>query len=276
MRLYISADIEGIAGVVSTAQTLEDGFEYERACRWMTEEVLAACRGAMDAGVTEVVVSDSHGNGQNLLLDLLPDGVELIRHWPRPWAMMQGIEHGTYDMAMLIGHHGGAQHHPATLAHTFAGRMITQVRVNNAVASETTVNAAIAANFGVPVVLASGDQAYVQHVKELLPDVLTVVTKEAHGRYSARTRTPAAVCRELTEKAGEAAAAVSSGRSFRPFMLEEPVTLEIDFQQHAVPELLELLPQVERNHALGIHFEARSVEELSRFLSFVIALGPLQ
>ena len=87
-RLYISADIEGIAGVVSGEHTMPAGFEYNQAREWMTNEVLAACSAAFDNGIKDIVISDSHGNGQNLLLDRLPTGTQLVRSWPRPLCMM--------------------------------------------------------------------------------------------------------------------------------------------------------------------------------------------
>ena len=115
MRLSISADIDGVAGVVTFHQTGPKGFEYERARRWMTNEVVAACHAARDCGVTDIVVSDSHGSGENLLLEEFPEGVQIVRSWPRPLAMMQGVETGPFVAAFLLGYHAGAHHEACAL-----------------------------------------------------------------------------------------------------------------------------------------------------------------
>jgi D-amino peptidase len=148
-RLYISADIEGTAGVVSGDQCMPGQFEYEKAREWMTAEVIAACEAAFNSGIDEVVVSDSHGNGQNLLLDKMPDNVQVVRSWPRPLCMMEGIDLGNYVGAMLIGYHSGASDMRGVLAHTLHGGAIAEVRLIGNVASETVISAATAAHCGV-------------------------------------------------------------------------------------------------------------------------------
>jgi len=166
MRLYISADIEGVAGVVTFHQTGPKSFEYERARRWMTGEVVAACHAARDCGVTDIVVSDSHGSGENLLLEEFPAGVQIVRSWPRPLAMMQGLEIGPFDAAFLLGYHAGAHHEAGVIAHTMTGQIL-ELRLNGVQASETVLSAAIASHFGVPVAMVSGDDAYCAHAGEV-------------------------------------------------------------------------------------------------------------
>jgi D-amino peptidase len=156
MRVYVSADLEGVAGVVSPQQTRVEGFEFALARRWMTHEVVAACEAARAAGAVEVIVSDSHGTGQNLLLDELPAYVRVARNWPRPLGMMQGIEVGAYAGAILLGHHAGAHHDRGVLAHTLHSRMIQSLALNGRPASEIVLAAATAGHYGVPVVLVTG------------------------------------------------------------------------------------------------------------------------
>jgi len=91
-RLYISADMEGVAGVTTKEQLVVGGFEYQEARQWMTDEIIAVCNAAFQSGIEEVVVADSHSNGQNILIDQLPENVQLIRSWPRPLGMMQGVD----------------------------------------------------------------------------------------------------------------------------------------------------------------------------------------
>ncbi len=106
LKVYISVDMEGIGGVVTNEQLGPAGFEYQRARQFMTDEVNAAIQGARDAGATQILVSDSHGNGQNILIDQLPNDVTIIRSWPRPLMMMEGID-STFDAALFIGYHSG-------------------------------------------------------------------------------------------------------------------------------------------------------------------------
>src|SRR6185503_14730434 len=106
MKIYISADMEGVVGVVTGDQLGPQGFEYQRFREFMTQEVNAAIEAAFEAGATEIVVSDSHGNGENLLLEKLPKNILLVRSWPRPLMMMQGIDE-TFAGAIFIGYHTG-------------------------------------------------------------------------------------------------------------------------------------------------------------------------
>src|SRR5262245_23056622 len=104
LKVYISVDMEGIGGVVTNEQLGPTGFEYARARQFMTDEALAAIAGARDAGATEILLSDSHGNGQNLLIDQLPPDVKVIRSWPRPLMMMEGVD-SSFVAAVFIGYH---------------------------------------------------------------------------------------------------------------------------------------------------------------------------
>ena len=180
-RLYISADIEGTGGVVSGEHTTPAGFEYHQAREWMTAEVNAAADAAFACGIDEIVVSDSHGNGQSLLLEKLPDNMQVVRSWPRPLCMMEGVDVGEYVGAMLIGYHSGVSDMRGVLAHTLHGGAISEVRLNGKVASETVISAATAAHFGVPLILVSGCDAYIEHAESVLEGVEGVVTKWAYS-----------------------------------------------------------------------------------------------
>ncbi len=274
MRLYISADIEGVAGVVGWDQTRETGFEYQRAREWMTGEVVAACEAARGEGVEEVVVSDSHGNGQSLLIDTLPDYVRLVRAWPRPLGMMQGIELGSYVGAMLIGHHVGAAAPRGLLAHTMHGGAFWDVRLNGVSASETVFNAALAAHFEVPILLVSGDADYVSHAHEVLGDVVGVTLKEAFGRISAVSVTPQ---RARVDLAAGVRTALRNARRPDParLRLKGPIDLEIDFKWHQPAELLAYLKGFERRGAYRILYRAEDMCEASRVLQFLSSYQPI-
>ncbi len=271
-RLYISADIEGVAGVVSREQLTPGGFEYQQAREWMTGEVVAACQAAFDCGIKEVVVSDSHGNGQNLLLDQLPDRVQVVRSWPRPLCMMEGVQQGEYIAAMLLGYHSGATQKQGVLAHTLHGRGISELRLNGEVASETVISAATAAHFHVPVVMVSGDDAYIKHAKEVLGDIETSVTKWTCSFLSARTLLP----KESRQCIADGVtAALSRVSEFQPKALRGPIEVDVRCVQRYSAELLDYLPMIERMDAYTVRFVGEDIVAVSRFLSFLLASGVL-
>ena len=159
--------MEGVVGAVTSAQLGPEGFEYQKFREFMTAEVNAAIEAARLAGATEILVSDSHGNGQNLLLDVLPQDIRLVRSWPRPLMMMEGIDE-TFDGAIFIGYHTSTTNTEGVRAHTLSSANLTAVRLNGVAMSEASLNAAIAGHFGVPVIMISGDDAIVAEARNLL------------------------------------------------------------------------------------------------------------
>src|SRR4029434_3233085 len=151
MKIYISADMEGGVGVVTNEQLGPQGFEYERFREFMTQEVNAAVEAAFEAGATEIVISDSHGNGQNLLVEKLPRNITLVRSWPRPLMMMQGIDE-TFAGAIFIGYHTGTTNPQGVRAHTISSARFADVQLQGRSVSEAALNAAIAGHFKVPVI----------------------------------------------------------------------------------------------------------------------------
>lgn len=265
MRLYISADLEGIVGVVTRDHLAPDGFEYERARLWYTETVAVACEAALEAGCEEIVVSDSHGNGESLLIERLPDAVDLIRSWPRPLMMMQGIEDGPYVGAFLIGYHTGASNPAGVLAHTIHASAYQEIRLNGRVMSEAGISAATAGAYGVPILLASGDDHAMAETAELMPGIEAVVVKRSYGTKSSRMLSPARAHQRLREGVKRALAAPPPP----PLVLEPPIALDITFRHRMPAEYLNLLDSVQRLDAHTIRFVGRSMDEVSRFLAFV-------
>ncbi|HWP41714.1 MAG TPA: M55 family metallopeptidase, partial [Blastocatellia bacterium] len=141
MKIYISADMEGVVGAVTGDQLGPAGFEYSRFREFMTSEVNAAIEAAFRAGATEIVVSDSHGNGQNLLIEKLPKTVTVVRSWPRPLMMMQGIDE-TFDGAIFLGYHTSTSNMEGVRAHTISSARLAEVRLNGKPVSEAAINAA--------------------------------------------------------------------------------------------------------------------------------------
>jgi D-amino peptidase len=265
LKVYVSVDMEGIAGVVTGDQLGPTGFEYGRFREFMTAEALAAVEAAREAGATEIVVSDSHGNAQNLLIERFPEDVTIIRAFPRPLGMMEGID-STFDAAIFIGYHASTASPTGVRAHTLSSANYAGVALNGTQVPEAGINAAIAGHFGVPVVLISGDDAAVAETQRLVPGVTGAVVKRALGFHSAATMTPGAATALIRERVREALAGLGSAR---PYRLEAPVRLELTFKNYRPAELLALLPNVERTDSHTIRFVGRDALEVARFLTFV-------
>ncbi len=271
-RLYISADIEGVAGVTSKDQTRPEGFEYRQAREWMTNEVNAACQAAFDCGINEIIVSDSHGNAQNLLPDKLLPEVQLIRGWPRPLGMMEGVDIGPYDAALLLGYHTGATDRRGVLAHTLSGLGMSGVTLNGQPASETVISAAIAGHFGVPIAMVSGDDAYTEHAREMLGDIEVATVKWSYGTTSMRTLSPEKSRNAIAERVS---AALDRVDDLSVFALKTPITVEVCCVQRRAAELLDYLPLFERIDARTVRFVAEDMPDVSRTLKFITTCGAL-
>jgi D-amino peptidase len=270
LKVYISADMEGVVGVVTGDQLGPGGFEYQKAREWLTAEVNAAIRAAKAGGATEIVVSDSHGNGENILLEELPTDVLLVRSWPRPLMMMEGIDE-SFDAVFFIGYHASTTNPRGVRAHTMSSGNLTGVKLNGLSVPEAGINAAIAGHFGVPVVMISGDDAIIAEASELLGDVEGAVLKWNHGFHSATTVMPEVGVRIIEEKA---AAALARLDDFRPYRLDSPIRLEVSFKNYLPAELLSYLPIVQRMDSHTIGFTGKDMLEVSRFLAFLGRYSP--
>ncbi len=270
LKIYISADMEGVVGAVTNEQLGPQGFEYARFREFMTQEVNAAIEAAFEAGATEVVVSDSHGNGQNLLIEKLPKNVLLIRAWPRPLMMMQGIDE-TFAGAIFIGYHTGTTNSQGVRAHTISSARLADVRLKGVSVSEAGINAAIAGHFNVPVIMISGDDAVVKETQALLGDVEGAVVKWASGFHSAKTMMPEASYQLIREKVKKAMGRI---RDFKPHKLAGPIQLDVRFKNYRPSEVLSYLSIVERTDAHSIRFTGKDMIEVSKFLEFIVTYEP--
>ena len=272
LKVYISADMEGVTGVVSADQLGPTSFEYAQARQWMTDEVLAAIQGAREAGATEFVVSDSHGNGESLLIDRFPPDVSvtIVRSFPRPLAMMEGID-ASFAAAIFVGYHTSTSSLTGVRAHTISSALLTRVAINGASMSEAGINAAIAAQFGVPVVMITGDDQIVAESKQRLGPIEGVVVKRAIGFHSAATLTPAAGQALIRQRAK---IAVARRGELRPYALTKPLTLEVSLKHYRPVELLGYLRDVQRVDSHTVRYLAKDMVEVSRFLEFVTNYDP--
>ena len=181
MRVYISIDMEGIAGLATSEQCRPGSALYPVGQRLMTQEANAAIEGAFDGGATRVVVNDSHAGATNLLQEDLDERAELLNGSPKvPYCMMQRIS-GDFDVAFFIGYHAGAGIGQAVRAHTWSGATFYDVRINGVSVSAADLNGTLAATLGVPVALISGDDAMCVAAEKRFPGVRTVTVKRATG-----------------------------------------------------------------------------------------------
>jgi D-amino peptidase len=265
LKVYISADMEGVAGVVSAEQLGPAGFEYGRFREFMTAEVLAAIQGARDAGATTIVVGDSHGNGQNLLIERFSGDITIVRSWPRPLMMMEGID-SSFAAAVFIGYHASTNSMTGVRAHTMSSATLTSVELNGVAVPEGGFNAAIAGHFGVPVVAVSGDDAAVAELQKLVGPMEGAVVKRAISFHAAQTMTPEAAQSLIRERVK---AGILRRAELKPYVLTRPVQLDIRFKHYRQAELLGYLSIVQRTTSHSIRFTTRDVLEASRFLAFV-------
>lgn len=269
-RIYISADMEGVAGAVTQEQLGPTGFEYKEFRELMTGEVLAAIQGAREAGAAEFVVSDSHGNMQNLVLEKLPRDVTVVRGTPRPLSMMQGIDE-SFDGVVFVGYHAGTTSAEGVRAHTFSSANLADVRLNGASVSEGVWNAAVAGHFGVPVLAVSGDEAAVREVAAQVQGIEPAVVKWPLGFHAARTLTPEAA-RDTIRQAVRRA--LGRRAQLRPYTVRVPVELELRFKNYRPAEVLSWLPGVSRADAHAVRFRARDMLEAARFVAFALNYQP--
>ena len=265
LKIYISADMEGVVGAVTGDQLGPQGFEYGRFREFMTAEVNTAIEAAVQSGATEIVVSDSHGNGENLLIERLPKNVTVVRSWPRPLMMMQGIDE-TFDGAIFIGYHTSTTNMTGVRAHTISSARLADVRLNGVSMSEAGINAAIAGHFNVPVIMISGDDAIVKEASDMLGPIEGAVVKWAYGFHSARTLTPEAAYDVIREKVKRAIARI---KEFKPYKITKPVQLDVRFKNYRPSELLGYLSIVERTDSHSIRFKGKDIVEVSKFLEFI-------
>ena len=265
LKILISADMEGVVGAVTAEQLRPGGFEYERFRGFMTAEVNAAIEAAREAGATEIVVADSHGNGQNLLIERLPDDVTLVRSWPREFRMMGGID-DSFDGVIFLGYHAGTANMEGVRAHTFSSANITGLKLNGIEMSEGSMNAAIAGHLGVPVIMVSGDDVAVAEVQAVIGDVEGAVVKRAMGFHSAESLTPEAAYEVIRTST---AAAISRIEDFEPYVLDTPIVMELSLKHYQPVELLGYLSNVERIDSHTIRYAGEDIRDVSDFLLFV-------
>ena len=268
--VWISIDMEGLGGVAAYSHVMMQGVEYERARKWMADEANACIDGASSAGARRILVNDSHGAMHNIFADDLDPRAELVVGTAKPWSMGQGID-GGYDTCFFVGYHGRAGHPKAVLDHTYASRAIFECRLNGKPVGETTLNAYLAGHFGSTVSLVAGDDATCREGRSLVADVVTVKTKDATGRFSAKMIHPSRVQGALREGA---ARAVGIAQTLKPLVAKGSNEIELVFLTSAMADMAELIPATRRSGARAVAYASRDYLELYKAMLAMVRIAP--
>lgn len=268
MRVLISVDIEGVAGVVHPAE-INDGPRYAMACHLMTQEANAAIEGAVAAGADQVIVTDSHSQMRNLLPEELHPAAEVIAGLPRELGMVEGARLGC-DAVCFIGYHARAGSALAQMDHSFSTATISELRLNKVPQMEASMNAALCGYLGFPAVFLSGDQVACDQVEGMIPGIRTVTTKVGAGRHAARSLHPS-IARERIRAGMQQA--IEARASVQPYRPEGPFTLEVDLILSSMADVCCLVPGVSRTAPRTVVWQGEDFFEIYRLLHALIALA---
>jgi D-amino peptidase len=271
MKIYISADMEGVSGITHPAQCRPNHPDYGRFRRLMTHEVNAAVAGALDGGATEVVVNDGHLTMTNLLIEELHPRAALISGSNKLLGQMEGID-ASFDGVFFVGYHQGDSQGDGVINHTHLSVALRSVRIDGKLADEAAINARVAACFGVPVALLSGDDQVCASAAERFPGIELAQTKRAIDRLTAENRPVEATRALISERAASAVRKLAAG-SLQRAADEGPVRFDMEFRSTSAAQICLLIPGVERRSPLEVSFERGSYLEAVRLYWGLAILG---
>jgi D-amino peptidase len=259
-RVYISVDLEGISGVNGDDQTSAGQPEYGRARKLMAEDANAAIRGAFEGGATEVVVNDSHGSQRNLLPEDLDPRARLISHSFKRFGMMEALD-DSFDAIIFVGYHAKADTPRGLFAHTGSG-VIRDLQINGRSVGEGGMNAALAAWYGVPVVVVTGDDVAVSQVKEDAPGVKGVVVKRAINTRATELKPLPQARKEIQEASRDGVAAARKGAPQR----QGPYRVSVQYRNFNFPEVATAFKEIELVSPDTIRFARDTMPEAYRLI----------
>jgi D-amino peptidase len=242
VKLFISSDIEGTAGIVDWQQVRGPGPEYELGRQLLTAEVNAAIDGAVAAGATTILVNDSHSTMQNIRPDELHHHASYLSGKHKPLYMMEGLD-ATFDAAFFIAYHGGISAEHAVLSHTYNPLAVWEARLNGVPVGESALNALVALHHRVPIVLITGDAATGEEARPFLKDIEVVVVKRSITRFAAESLHPERA-RELIRDG--ARRALENVPSAKLPAIDLPATLDITFLTADMAEMATRIRGVQR------------------------------
>jgi len=250
VKVYLSVDMEGIAGISHPNPTNRGDLGYPAAVELMTAEANAAIAGCRAAGATDMLVNDSHGGMYNLDPAKLDRGVRLLQG-QKAWSMVAGAgPDAGFDLAMFVGYHARAGHPTGTIAHTYSGRP-TETRLNGRLVGETGLNASVLGQWGIPVGLVAGDDALAEEVADWLPWAERVVVKIGSGGNAAASLHPSAAG-ELIRAAAERAVGRAAAGEFRPLVVDRPTSIEVEYKKAVQADFAAIVPGAHRIGDRGV------------------------
>lgn len=267
MKVFISSDMEGTAGVVDWDHVREHGPRYEYFVDLLTAEINAAIDGAVRAGATEFLVNDSHGKMANLRPDALAGSASYLSGRHKPMYMMEGLD-GSFDAVFFVSYHGSMGSDASVLSHTYSPAAIAEVTINGVVAGESGINALVALAYSVPVVLVTGDATTAEETAAFCPGVQRAIVKTSVSRFAASSLHPDRARTLITEAACLAIASLSTARQVA---IALPATIEIRFKSSDYAELASRVGGCTRTGVLSAQLEVDDPLELYRtFISVVL------
>jgi D-amino peptidase len=267
MKVYISADIEGITGITHDDQTFGTSSDYMQGRKWMTSDVNAAIEGAIKAG-SEIYVKDAHGNGRNILLDDLKKEAYLIAGWDVLGSMVQGID-DTFNALILIGYHSMIGTENGILSHTMTG-IVKQLSINGNPVGEPELSSLTAGYYGVPVVFIAGDQTAVKELSGFVGEIPHVITKYGMGINTGMLIHPKLNQEAITEGVYEA---LSNIGQYKPFKMELPLKMSLKLSMTKMADLISLVPNIDRINADEVMYEAQDVPAMLRMFRVMEGLA---
>jgi D-amino peptidase len=259
-KVYISVDMEGISGVSGDDQVNAGGAEYGRSRKLMAEDLNAAIRGALEAGATDILVNDSHGGQRNLLPEDVHPSARLISHSFKRHGMMEGLDE-TFDAIIFIGYHAKADAPRGLFAHTGTG-VVRDLQINGRSVGEGGMNAALAAWYGVPVVVVTGDDTAVAEVKESVPAVRGVVVKRAINVRAVELKPLQQARKEIEAAAREG---VAGARKPAP-QRTGPFRVQLRFRNFTIPEVATAFREIEPVAPDTVAFSRETMPEAYRLI----------
>jgi D-amino peptidase len=263
MKIYISSDMEGTAGVVDWTQCLHGNPEYGYYRDLLQNEINASIEGALAAGATEFLVNDSHSSMQNLKPATLAGKARYLSGKHKPMYMMQGLD-SSFDAIFFVSYHGSMSSEGSVLSHTYNPRAIADIKLNGKIVSEAGLNSLVAQHYGVPIVLVTGDETTRVETELWSPDVRSAVVKESVSRLAANSMHPVEACELIKSKAKDA---VTNLVSIRKPAITLPATIEISFHNGDFAEQATWIPGTTRTGAKTV--ELTDTDPLALFKRFI-------
>jgi len=273
MKILISADMEGITGVVHWDQVMPGHPEYSRFCKLMTADVNAAVRGAFAGGATSVVVTDGHYEGRNILIEELDARATLNSGSPSPLSMVQGVDEGVNGV-MFIGYHGRMGAVNAILDHTWSDERVSGLWINGQAFGEAGLNGAVCGHFNVPVIMASGDQTLCAEVQEFFGNRIEIAqVKKAVSRMSAECLPPEVTASLIEKAAKRAVINLKNKKAPKPFKVTQPINLTVKFEQSDMADKAALMPHAIRTMERRVEYVANNMVTIYQAFRTMLALA---